>query len=308
MDYIFTFEDGSSAMAHYGVKGMKWGVWNQETRDRYFGLGGLRNLALDASNAWELERHADIWNVTGGAGIPPDDAQQHANPYYFLGNLEYTPRLIQAYMMAAHGEQLDLGEYENTYVQALVNCADCTLVYDLRRRGYDVDANMTMNAAYTYGSDIGRYYPEAEHVKISNVDQMVEEVSKMPDGARGGFSGTTVNGGGHAIAWEKEHGEVVFRDCQSGKKYDKKTISELFVINDSKSAQYVRLDDKTPNLARLYDEGLVSSAKSNTREDRQADAVRSLSGKLKQLKYYKDNKEKYDEMMEPYMEKARTRS
>ena len=26
MDYLFTFEDGSEALAHYGVLGMKWGV------------------------------------------------------------------------------------------------------------------------------------------------------------------------------------------------------------------------------------------------------------------------------------------
>ena len=35
MDYKFTFEDGSEALAHHGVKGMKWGVWNEETKSRY---------------------------------------------------------------------------------------------------------------------------------------------------------------------------------------------------------------------------------------------------------------------------------
>lgn len=39
MDYKFTFEDGSAAIAHYGVKGMKWGQWNPETRARYAGAG-----------------------------------------------------------------------------------------------------------------------------------------------------------------------------------------------------------------------------------------------------------------------------
>lgn len=31
MDFKFTFESGSTALAHYGVAGMKWGVWNDET-------------------------------------------------------------------------------------------------------------------------------------------------------------------------------------------------------------------------------------------------------------------------------------
>ena len=36
MEYKITFEDGSEAyLAHHGVKGMKWGVWNEETRARY---------------------------------------------------------------------------------------------------------------------------------------------------------------------------------------------------------------------------------------------------------------------------------
>ena len=34
MDYLLTFEDGSESLAHFGVKGMKWGVWNAETRAR----------------------------------------------------------------------------------------------------------------------------------------------------------------------------------------------------------------------------------------------------------------------------------
>lgn len=39
MDYILTFDDGSEALAHYGVKGMKWGVWNEETRRRHASAG-----------------------------------------------------------------------------------------------------------------------------------------------------------------------------------------------------------------------------------------------------------------------------
>ena len=34
MELKFTFEDGSEAIAHYGVKGQKWGIWNEETAAR----------------------------------------------------------------------------------------------------------------------------------------------------------------------------------------------------------------------------------------------------------------------------------
>lgn len=36
MDYKLTFEDGSSAfLSHHGTDGMKWGVWNPDTREKY---------------------------------------------------------------------------------------------------------------------------------------------------------------------------------------------------------------------------------------------------------------------------------
>ena len=36
MEYLVTFDDGSSAfLSHHGTKGMKWGVWNAETKAKY---------------------------------------------------------------------------------------------------------------------------------------------------------------------------------------------------------------------------------------------------------------------------------
>ena len=41
MAYKLTFEDGSEAyLEHHGIKGMKWGVWNAETKAKY-GLKGV---------------------------------------------------------------------------------------------------------------------------------------------------------------------------------------------------------------------------------------------------------------------------
>lgn len=57
MDYKITFEDDSSGcLVHYGVKGMKWGVWNAETSARYKGglsdrqkatISGATNAAIE---------------------------------------------------------------------------------------------------------------------------------------------------------------------------------------------------------------------------------------------------------------------
>lgn len=66
MDYKFTFEDGSEAIAHHGVKGMKWGVRNAETLAKY----GLKN-----ANA-----------AGGGGGINIEDLDFDAEELGFKDN------------------------------------------------------------------------------------------------------------------------------------------------------------------------------------------------------------------------------
>lgn len=52
MLYKLTFEDGSSGyLEHFGVKGMHWGVWNDETRARRMGYHEIRNVAK-SSKSW----------------------------------------------------------------------------------------------------------------------------------------------------------------------------------------------------------------------------------------------------------------
>ena len=82
MDYKLTFEDGSEALMHHGIKGMKWGVWNSETAARYKGAsagGGGGNALLDES-IQEKFKDGDIVgaaalaiNETGG---DPDKATE----------------------------------------------------------------------------------------------------------------------------------------------------------------------------------------------------------------------------------------
>jgi hypothetical protein len=59
MDYKFTFEDGSEALLHYGVKGMKWGRWNAETQARYNGLGKSMVSAGQMQGAGGLSEEAE---------------------------------------------------------------------------------------------------------------------------------------------------------------------------------------------------------------------------------------------------------
>lgn len=66
MDYRFTFEDGSESLAHFGVKGMKWGVWNAETRARY--SGGSRKPSVAKANLKFAAKMLGVGAATAVAG------------------------------------------------------------------------------------------------------------------------------------------------------------------------------------------------------------------------------------------------
>lgn len=68
MDYKFTFEDGSTGyLAHHGIKGMKWGVWNEETKARRGGLKESFKKLRDA-NVDESNKESGIPGMKWGSG------------------------------------------------------------------------------------------------------------------------------------------------------------------------------------------------------------------------------------------------
>ena len=56
MDYLLTFEDGSEGLMHHGIKGMKWGVWNAETRRRHLGSTERQQAKYAKKTVKELKR------------------------------------------------------------------------------------------------------------------------------------------------------------------------------------------------------------------------------------------------------------
>ena len=110
------------------------------------------------------------------------------------------------------------------------NCANCSLTYDLRRRGYDVTAPWNPNGTLRssqhewyelsdgdiLGYDTGNPKKSIGSADAKAIKKQVE--SMYPEGAYGIINCTYTSGGGHATIWSIENGEVIIRDPQANVK------------------------------------------------------------------------------------------
>lgn len=133
--------------------------------------------------------------------------------------------------------------------QYAYNCMNCTTVYDLRRRGYDVTAN---------GREMGLptkaiknfYVPKPKIEKASGVNgtgtyrKLEPKLNALPDGSRGNFM---VTGDiCHSIAFEKTKGKVTLLDCQTGEKSD--NVSDYLKKYSITKVNFARTDNCEPNV------------------------------------------------------------
>lgn len=130
------------------------------------------------------------------------------------------------------------------------NCISCALAYDLRRRGYDVEAASIDTTSAVNGSlpvQLGFY--KGERLKMFEVpndpDVAVKQFTKnllgYGDGSRGMLRIRWKNGDGHAAVWEVDGSSVVIRDPQNNTLVD---LSDY--IRQAKTFYYFRTDNLDP--------------------------------------------------------------
>ena len=120
--------------------------------------------------------------------------------------------------------KFDLYDFNQDYE---FNCAECTAIYELRRRVYDVESNGESGLGANkdrYNTDrrFDLFYEDAEtnYLPTAKSDEQAlknlqAEFDKMPPGSRGDISFVWKAGGGHSIVWEKdEKGNVHLIDSQ----------------------------------------------------------------------------------------------
>lgn len=145
------------------------------------------------------------------------------------------------------------------YYPYSVNCSLCTLTYELRERGYDVEAkpngtsvdgryfsqgyNTDNNWIYTVYKDAqSKSYGGSDFIdgeNSSNKYDIVNDISNEPAGSRGEIAVYWTGGGGHSVAYTVgENNEVTVRDTQSNDTY---TLNDL--IERSDYIRYTRTDN-----------------------------------------------------------------
>ena len=141
--------------------------------------------------------------------------------------------------------------YDPAYSQ---NCGNCTAAYDLRRRGYDVEAapfDPNDPGSYNDIRAVSEWYEDTTVYdwQLSAPHDAETIFSAMPDGSYGNMGilwNDNAGGGAHSVVWERIGGQTVIRDCQSGMTYD---YEVWLMANDmyTNDLAILRTDNREPS-------------------------------------------------------------
>lgn len=251
------FASPEEALAHFGVKGMKWGV--RKDRKGVVGVDpvtaaiGAAYVGLMLGTAYVSVREArrtkklDEGNTT---------FQKNANVVW-----KKDPKLT--------GKMSVDDLYANVVTRVNPNygapgtknnCRRCTFAYEMRRRGYDVkagkiargvdqgaqglqSATKTKHLESVWGEkQISSPFALVNATAQQRSESIFQALSKHPEGARGDLGMAWSFGGGHSMAWEIINHKPVIIDAQNGRMYrDPDTFSQYSsIIHD---AAYTRTDN-----------------------------------------------------------------
>ena len=274
-----------SELAHYGVKGMRWGVRRSPEE-----LGRARGAKAKSSSGKvgylsEEERAAAAQLAFIGSVL----TVQGARNFVESGNSRVLrnkgKRFVQGQFREGvqYKKNSDLAKNmsEDDIMSKVVrdvnpdfgsfganqNCRRCTMAYEMRRRGMDVKATKTTNARGQHGTGLRKatgaktrrlefgenkaYEGQFGDDNSAAAKATFKALSKQPNGSRGEVGIGWMFGGGHSVAYEIVNNKPVIFDAQSAKKI--KTPNDWMSSFPIQSAQvsFTRLDNKPLNEAWL---------------------------------------------------------
>lgn len=120
-----------------------------------------------------------------------------------------------------------------------MNCMNCTTAYELRRRGYNVEAG-AWRASNTQYASLENWYEGVKVKEVKKTNNLIKAIqSDNPPGSRGNLMVQWSNGGGHSMAYEVDsRGKVHILDPQTNSVVDEDKLPDLI-----SSAHYARTDN-----------------------------------------------------------------
>lgn len=271
---------------HYGVKGMKWGqhIFGKDDvggQRRFKTVYGSTNKSASSKNNGNSRDHSksnktegistaarivgDILTLNpvgltrdivrlGQAGASYVKSKRFGKEREKCVRDKKTGFLLKNKEMTSEEDAARVNpSVKNFDSNTKNNCMLCTSTYELRRRGYEVQAK---KASYGYSpNDIKAWYPKAKIEKVSGTNtkdaaaKLKSTIVKQGEGARGNLMITWKNSfGGHSVAYEVKQGKLRIIDTQVNKIYDD---PDKFLKRCSPTMQYARLDNVPFNMKNI---------------------------------------------------------
>lgn len=141
-----------------------------------------------------------------------------------------------------------------------VNCSSVATSYEMRRRGFPVQAGATKTSRYDADYVSNWWHSSdgnpARVERFPDHSMFTDWMTNQPEGARGFVTVSWKQGGGHVFNWEVIKGKVVYIDAQPNKENPAITFRSWATKAKKGSMAAVRMDDKIPNTNVL--QGVVS--------------------------------------------------
>lgn len=277
--------DVDEFLAHYGVKGMKWGV----RKDRSSGSGGSSGASSGSSGKSGASGKVGMdpataisLGILGGyyAGVVVNNSfQSGANRSRITRGKAFVTMKSEYWDQKPKfaNKSYSADDIQSKVVPGInpnypgrgttMNCRRATFAYEMRRRGYDVEATLTTNA---YGQDArglskslglkGREKRQSMfELEMNGGGQNIigpgggkeifKALDKQPERSRGELvmqwksPQPGIPGGAHSVAYEVINGKAHVFDTQSGVKHS----ADSPIFANSANSSFTRLDNKDLN-------------------------------------------------------------
>lgn len=245
----------SNELYHYGVKGMKWGVRKddrsgksrssgkltggnlidriKDTLDVNRDVGSIKDqrirtkigiVEIDGFDTRQKKVADDVMDIISNA-IPdryasPEEAQRKLDS---LEQNRYTMAYTRGY------NQVSLANHDGPYYSRLINCFECSMAMEMRKRGYNVhakemDGGWSVEVMHAFDVKDGfkiqispdrSYANDKTEAAKEAYNQIAQQCLSFGDGARGCLGVQWADGdSGHSMYWVVENGQFKIIDAQ----------------------------------------------------------------------------------------------